>query len=324
MADISIIVPVFNVERYLEKCIDSLISQTYKSIKIILINDGSPDNSQKIIDQYVSKYPEKVFSYIKENGGLGDARNFGLQYADTEYVAFVDSDDYVSETYIEKMLEKAKKTGADLVLCGYYKTFADGKLQPVFNLSQAHSVSEDPTVLFQTHAAWNKLCKVSLLKDNGILYPTGIWYEDLLPGLQLVANAKHIETVEEPLYYYLIREGSISNSFNKKIFDYYKIAKDVYSNFHSIYPAETEFVLIRELAINLPRVLTRYASPFKEINKSFRELKKFYPHWPSNKYIHSKLKLTDQIRLLFVRFHLYFLLYALIYLKQRFLGQKSI
>ena len=92
---VSVIVPVYNVEKYIDKCLDSLVNQTLKDIEIIVVNDGSPDNSQKIIDKYVKKYPNKVKSFIKENGGQGSARNLGMEYAKGEYISFVDSDDWI-------------------------------------------------------------------------------------------------------------------------------------------------------------------------------------------------------------------------------------
>ena len=104
---VSIIVPVYGVEEWLERCMESLVHQTLQDIEIIVVNDGSPDNSQEIIDRYVKEYPDLVQGHIKENGGLSDARNYGLQYATGEYIAFVDSDDYVDVTMYEKLYKKA-------------------------------------------------------------------------------------------------------------------------------------------------------------------------------------------------------------------------
>ena len=108
MSKVSVIVPVYNVEKYLEKCLDSLVSQSLKDIEIIVVNDGSPDNSQDIIDKYVKKY-ENVFGYKKKNGGLSDARNYGLKKTTGDYIAFIDSDDYISLEMLEIMYNKAIK-----------------------------------------------------------------------------------------------------------------------------------------------------------------------------------------------------------------------
>lgn len=107
MKKVSVIVPVYNVEKYLERCLNSLVNQTLQDIQIIVVNDGSPDNSQEIIDRFEKEYPDKLKGYIKENGGLSDARNYGMQFVEGEYVAFVDSDDYVDDTMYEKLYIKA-------------------------------------------------------------------------------------------------------------------------------------------------------------------------------------------------------------------------
>ena len=114
---ISVIVPVYNVELYLSKCLDSLVHQTIESIEIIVVNDGSTDNSQKIIDEYKTKYPNKIKSYIKSNGGLSDARNYGIDKANGQYIGFVDSDDYVEINMFEKMYNKAISQNFDIVVC---------------------------------------------------------------------------------------------------------------------------------------------------------------------------------------------------------------
>jgi CDP-glycerol glycerophosphotransferase len=114
---VSVIVPVYNVEKYLAKCLDSLVHQSLKEIEIIVVNDSTKDNSQEIIDTYKTQFPSIVQSYIKENGGVGEARNFGLKHASGEYIGFIDSDDYVELDMYEKMYELACKNDSDLVVC---------------------------------------------------------------------------------------------------------------------------------------------------------------------------------------------------------------
>ncbi len=115
---VSVIVPIYNVEKYLRKSLDSLANQTINDYEVILVNDGSTDNSQSIIDEYVEKY--SVFKgFKKENGGMSSARNFGLKYAKGEYIAFVDSDDFVELNFLEKLYDKAKKDKSDVVICDY-------------------------------------------------------------------------------------------------------------------------------------------------------------------------------------------------------------
>ena len=112
---ISVIVPIYNVEEYLEKCLDSLVNQTLKDIEIILINDGSPDNSEAIVKKYLKKYKEKIIYHKKENEGQGIARNYGIKLAKGEFISFVDSDDYIDLTMLEKLYNKAIKENSDIV-----------------------------------------------------------------------------------------------------------------------------------------------------------------------------------------------------------------
>ena len=122
---VSVIVPVYNTEKYLEKCLNSLVQQTLDEIEIIVVDDGSPDNSQAIISKYAEQYPNKIISLKKKNGGLGDARNFGLEYAAGEFIGFVDSDDWVDTKMYETMYKEAIN-GYDIVLCDYIE-LTDGK-----------------------------------------------------------------------------------------------------------------------------------------------------------------------------------------------------
>ena len=117
---VSIIVPVYNVEKYIDKCLDSLVNQTLKDIQIIIVNDGSKDDSIKIIKEYQEKYGNKIKYLEKENGGLSDARNYGIPYAEGEYIAFLDSDDYIEKNAYEEMYNIAKKEEADMVECDFY------------------------------------------------------------------------------------------------------------------------------------------------------------------------------------------------------------
>ena len=135
MTKVSIIVPVYNVEQYLEKCLNSLVNQTIKDFEIIIVNDGTKDSSQKIIDKYAKNY-SFIKSYIKENGGLSSARNYGIKKATGEYLAFVDSDDYVTEDMYEKMYQKAKEKDFDMVVCDLNYIYPDKKIKATSNIKE--------------------------------------------------------------------------------------------------------------------------------------------------------------------------------------------
>ena len=234
MKQVSIVVPVYNVEDYLARCLDSLVKQSEEDIEIIVVNDGSPDHSQDIIDDYVRRYPEKVRSIMKENGGLSDARNAGLRTVETPYVMFVDSDDYVEKDYVKKSLEVLKRDDSDLVVFSYVQDYLSDNTSEVIPLKLKEgvtSLTEDPSILaYTSNAAWNKLYKTSLFKDNGIEFPKGLVYEDLATTPRILSLCKRVSYLNEPLYRYQVgRPGQIMGKVKddvvrdgELVVDYYK------------------------------------------------------------------------------------------------------
>ena len=213
MKKISLIVPVWNVENYIEDCLKSLVNQTLEDIEIIVVNDGSPDNSQKIIDKYVKKYPKKVKSYIKENGGQGSARNFGLKKAKGNYIGYVDSDDYVMPNMYEKLYNKAIQNDLDIVICGNFIAYEDKDNLVPEDINHV-SDNKKENAFFGKLAVWNKIYKKSILE--GIDFRSKVWYEDLDFTVRVLSKAQKIDYVNEPLYCYLYREGSTMNNSNIK------------------------------------------------------------------------------------------------------------
>lgn len=210
---ISIIVPVYNVEKYIKKCLDSLVNQTLKEIEVIVVNDGSPDQSQKIIDKYVKKYPNIIKSYTKENGGQGSARNFGLTKAKGEYIGYVDSDDFVELDMYEKMYNKAKEKDLDIVICGSYNV-DEISLNKEIDLDNITFEDKKTNAFFGRMAVWNKIYKRQLLEDSKAEFRSKVWYEDLDFTVKALSYAKKIDYVNEPFYDYLIRQGSTMNNSN--------------------------------------------------------------------------------------------------------------
>ena len=201
---VSVIIPVWNVERYIESCLTSLLSQTLKEIEIIVVNDGSPDNSQKIIDKYVKKYPNKVKSYIKENGGQGSARNLGITFATGEYISFVDSDDWLSEDALEKMYNLAKKEKSDIVICDMVDHYP--------NKTIYHNCTKYKSVYKVTPSACNKIFKKTIIKD--IKFLSKLWYEDFNFTTKILLKNPKISTISEGLYHCNCREESTMNNNN--------------------------------------------------------------------------------------------------------------
>jgi len=286
---VSVIVPVYNVEKYIDKCLKSLVMQTLQEIEIIVVNDGSPDNSQKIIDKYAKKYPEKIKSYITENGGVGAARNFGLTKATGEYIGYVDSDDYVEINMFEELYNKAKKDDLDIVICGSYNV--DEKTEKKQEDIDKR-VFEDPylNAFFGRPAVWNKLYKKSVI--NNIKFRTRKWYEDLDYTLKALSNANKIGYVDKPLYNYLIRPGSIMNNNNLErnleildTFDEINKYKNLENNKEII-----EFLAVNHIFIvAVVRVINSEGTEDKKkscINKLICYVKDNYPNFEKNKYLY--------------------------------------
>jgi len=229
-AKVSIIVPVYNVENYLAKCLDSLVNQTYQNIEILVVNDGSNDNSEKIIADYVLKFPHKIKAFHKENGGLSDARNFGINHAKGDYLGFVDSDDHVSETMFEEMLNLAKKHDAEMVICNIQKVDEQGnvkqKLTQIPNMPAKIDLEENFSVFADlSYFACNKLFRKELFE--GKRFKKGVHFEDIQLIPQLLLECKTLAQTQKYHYQYLARQDSISKTHTEKGLDILKSVEDV-------------------------------------------------------------------------------------------------
>ena len=223
---ISVIVPVYKVEKYLEKCIESIIKQTYTNLQIILVDDGSPDNCGKICDEYAKK-DLRIEVIHKANGGLSDARNVGISKAKGRYIGFVDSDDYIKEDMYEILLNLIKKYDADVSICNLYDVI-DGNecirnkengIREYSRLDILKEVLLDKNI--QSYA-WNKLYEKELFDE--IKYPIGKKYEDIGTTFYLFEKCNKIVVTSEPEYYYLKRADSLVNNVTEStILDYTEI-----------------------------------------------------------------------------------------------------
>lgn len=202
---VTVIVPVYNVEEYLEACLNSLVNQTLKDIEIIVVNDGTPDNSQTIIDRFVKEYPGLVRSIIKENGGQASARNVAMETAQGEYISFVDSDDWVSLDMYETMYSIAKEADADIVICDTTDHYKDHEV--------CHKPSQFTNKLRQTPSPCNKLFKRSFI--GTLRFPEGkIWYEDFTFVTQLLMQTEKIARCHREFYHCNCRDVSTMRNNN--------------------------------------------------------------------------------------------------------------
>ncbi len=217
---ISIVVPIYNVEKYLDDCIKSIIGQTYKNIEIILVDDGSTDKSGEVCENY-AKYDKRIKVIHKENGGLSDARNEGLKIANGQYITFIDSDDYVNEEFVEILYKSIKKYNADISICNYdlieeKSTYRKENKKNIKDITQL----DNKECLKRTYSnekgmeflAWAKLYNKDLFVKNCIIYPKGKIHEDTYTTYKLIYYSKNIVYNDVSLYYYRKRNGSIMNS----------------------------------------------------------------------------------------------------------------
>lgn len=223
---ISVIIPIYKVERYLRRCIDSVISQTYKNLEIILVDDGSPDGCGKICDE-VAKKDRRIIVIHKKNGGLSDARNAGLRKAKGDYFIFIDADDYIDTKMIQILFENLKKSNADISVCNYdifdeneNYIFKDFELEEEKGEFSGYEAAEK--TLFkqepQMVVAWNKLTKRKLWENR--IFPIGKQHEDDFTSYQLYYEADKVVITKMPLYHYFQRSDSIVGvGFNIKSLD---------------------------------------------------------------------------------------------------------
>ena len=285
-SDISIIVPIYNAEKYLDKCLKSLVNQTKRELEIILINDGSTDGSENII----KKYKDKRIKYFKnKNQGIGKTRNFGIEKATGKYIMFVDSDDYIDLNSCEKMYEKAEKNNLDVVMCDFYKVYDDGKIEEVRTSSFADStLKENPDIITEYLSPWAKIYNLEMIDKNHIKFVENLKYEDAPFVIKALCCAKKIGKIDECLNYYAIHGNSETTIRDRKCFDIFDIIDIIRK-----YTKDKEYLKekIDKLTV---RIITNYtiqqrmqkekrvANEF--IDKAFEYLEKEVPDYKNNKY----------------------------------------
>ena len=288
MSKISVIVPVYGVEKYIEKCISSIVNQTFDDIEIVVVNDGTKDNSIKIIEEKF--HDKRIKIYHKENGGLASARNYGITKAVGEYIFFVDSDDFLDTNCLLDMYHEITKNKVDMVICDYYKYFENGvktheKMIPFYDKNNYKcSVISMP-------GAVCKLVKSKIIKDNKIEFLVNHYFEDNAIMPYLCALCPKFSYIEKPYYYYLQREGSILNKskYDKKWEDIFDSLNYLYKKFEDgnkvcDYHDELEYIYI-EYLLHAPGL--RFIS-YKEGEDNLKRIhdimKKLFPNWRKNKY----------------------------------------
>lgn len=297
MKSVSVIVPFYNVENYIEKCLQTLVGQTLDDIEIILVNDGSKDRSKIVVDKFLKQYPEKIVYLEKENGGLSDARNYAIPYAKGEYIAFLDSDDYVEKTMYKDMYELAKKEDSDMVECNFYWEYPDKKKEDVgIVYNGKKEMLEKIRVV-----AWNKLIRKEVLEKSKVLFPKGLRYEDVEFTYKLIPYLDKVSFLKKPCVHYIQREGSISNNQNERneeIFDILANVIDFYkaNNLYDEYKDELEYVYIRYAFCSSLLRIVKIKDEFvqrKLLDLTWEKVNTTFPEWKKNPVLKKKKDLKS-------------------------------
>ncbi|KQR94979.1 glycosyl transferase family 2 [Chryseobacterium sp. Leaf180] len=233
-AKISAIVPVYNVEKYLAKCLNSLLNQTWQNLEIIIVDDGSTDRSADIIDEYVIRFPDKIKALQQKNGGLSDARNAGIDAATGDFIGFVDSDDFISETMFEEMIALAEKHDAEMVICNIQKVDEAGnvvqKLPQIPNMPEKIILKNHFSVFSDlSYFACNKLFRKELFDKKR--FRKGMHFEDIELIPQLLLECKTVAQTQNYHYQYFTRPDSISKTHSEKGLDMLHAIENVESAF---------------------------------------------------------------------------------------------
>ena len=307
MPKVSVIIPVYNTEKYLARCIDSVVSQSFDDIEIICINDASTDNSLEVLKMY-AKFDNRINIINKQiNGGLSVARNIGCSIAKGEYLMFVDSDDLISTNAVEILYNNAVQNNSDVVLFAFVKGSSDILPKSIVGVPECQNLGSFNANTLPANilkliplTTWCKFYKTQFLKDNSISFYEGIIYEDVPFWAEVFTRAKSIIYVNEPLYFYREnRDGQITKDCGTKLFDIikcYELVKNIYkeNNYYDKYKCVLQMLMMLDF-------MSKYYIVKPELKrKLFEAFKSFDVHIDYD-YIEQQ-KLYDFERIIYKRF----------------------
>lgn len=292
MPKISIIVPVYNVEVYVEKCLKTLVEQTLEDIEIIVVNDGSTDHSKEIVQKIMKQFPDKIVYKEKENGGLSDARNYGINYAKGEYIAFFDSDDYVEKDMYEKMYKIAQKEKCDMVECDFFWEYPDHEKRDIGKAYQGKKEMLEKVRVM----ACNKIIKREILEKTNIRFPKGLRYEDVEFTYKLVPYLEKVSLLQEPCFHYVQRENSISNLQNERTKEIFQVLDNVMNyyqqeGFYDTYQTELEYIYARyAFCSSFLRMVKIQDKKLRKklLEETWEKVNEKFPNWKKNQILKSQ------------------------------------
>ena len=327
MPKISVIIPIYNVEDYLAKCIDSVLAQSFTDYEIVLVDDGSTDGSGEIAAAYAAKHA-CIRLLTQENGGLGAARNTGIKVATGEYLLFVDSDDAIEPNTLQVLMDTVAQTRADLVIFDFLLVDEQGNLVKAEPGCQSVpsdvSVKQNPELLLNAPAAWNKLYKKSLFIESGIYFPGRVFYEDFRTGPKILLQANCVQYVAQPLYRYVQRSGSIMHTKQvERNRDIIAAFDDLLAYFkrHGLfetYRNELEFLAVFHVLVSASVRVLKADRKNKLLPQFLSYVQQNFPHFLQNPYLETRLRKNEKIILKLLSAKHYFALDMLLKLKNSF------
>lgn len=296
MPEFSVIVPVYNVAAYLPRCLDSLLAQTFEDYEVIVVNDGSTDESPAILREYEKKDP-RIHGISQANGGLSAARNTGILAAQGQYFCFVDSDDFVEKDLLAAGHQCLSQTNADFISFDYYQYHVQDGSREIISSGlaegQVYTLAQHPEIIVRLkNAAWNKFYARSLFQANDIWYPPGSYYEDLGTTYRLLARAERICFLHQPYYNYLVdRPGNITLQFNQRTYQIFDMIQMVLDDYRTLGLDQQYYEELKYLGgVNILECLkkTRSCADLKAddafIDAAFAFLQEHWPEFPACRY----------------------------------------
>lgn len=296
MAQVSIVLPIFNVRNYLERSLSSLLNQTFSDFEVLCVNDGSTDDSSLIIQKYVDK--DSRFKRLdKLNGGLSDARNYGLKFVKSAFVMFLDSDDYFEPNMLEMVITKMTQDKLDLVIFDYNQFFDELKIKEEIHIPFESNIIYNPKLdkslfAYVNNAAWNKLYRTDIFIQNELEYPFGYRHQDLGTTFRYLTLCKRVGFINIPLYNYLAdRPNNITLQVDQKIkhiLDMVKLNINFFKeyNIFDFYYEELKYLSVINILYSF-RKLSQFSNwkfVFDFIDQTFKMLKTNFPDLPKSKY----------------------------------------
>lgn len=279
---ISIVVPIYNTAEFLERCLDSILVQTYKNFEVLMINDGSTDSSREICEKYC-KFDSRFRLINQENSGLSESRNRGIREATGDFIVFIDSDDYIIGNHLESNLKFINKFGVDMVISSYYIVKDSEKMNPNFREPNIGTISSEKAIeelldgSFGNYS-WKIFASKNIYTEHNITYPRGRQFEDIATTYKLLANSRKIYMSSKKIYYYFQRENSITHVHNETdLSDIIATFSEMRSFIKKIYPVlepkvlKYEFNMIFMLIIRLKNWENQVTPSFSKTEKAYMD-----------------------------------------------------